>query len=242
MSHVPALAHSPGYQLFMLALCIYSLAVLAFQVIGTRAPGTMLVLRYADFAVCAMFLADFLWSLYRAENRWRYFFTWGWLDLLSSIPAIDIARLGRFARILRVFRVLRGLRATLILTSLIVQKRAQNTVLAAVLAAILLLTFSSIAILHFETVPAANILTADDAVWWAFATITTVGYGDRFPVTTEGRLVAVLLMSAGVGLFGIFSGFVASWFIGGDNDRSDGELVALREEIARLREALPGQS
>lgn len=226
----------------MLALCVYSLAVLAFQVIGTRTPGTIIVLRYADLTVCAMFLADFLWSLYRAENRWRYFVTWGWFDLLSSIPAIDIARLGRLARILRIFRVLRGLRATLILTSLIVQKRAQNTVLAAALAAILLLTFSSIAILHFETGPGANILTANDAVWWAFATITTVGYGDRFPVTPEGRLVAVLLMSAGVGLFGIFSGFVASWFIGEDSDRSNSELVALREEMARLREALPGQS
>lgn len=61
-----------------------------------------------------------------------------------------------------------------------------------------------------ETAPESNIKTAEDAIWWAFVTITTVGYGDRFPVTTEGRIIAALLMTAGVGLFGTFTGFIAS--------------------------------
>ena len=50
-------------------------------------------------------------------------------------------------------------------------------------------------------------------MWWACATITTVGYGDRYPITTEGRIVGVVLMTVGVGLFGTFTGFVASWFL-----------------------------
>ena len=57
-----------------------------------------------------------------------------------------------------------------------------------------------------------HITTAEDALWWAMTTITTVGYGDRYPTTTEGRLVAVGLMAVGVGLFGTLSGLAASWF------------------------------
>jgi voltage-gated potassium channel len=60
--------------------------------------------------------------------------------------------------------------------------------------------------------------TAEDALWWAYVTITTVGYGDKFPVTSEGRLIAGFLMTAGVGLFGTFTGFVASWFVEGRED------------------------
>jgi voltage-gated potassium channel len=107
-----------------------------------------------------------------------------------------------------------------------------------------LVVFCSIAVLHFETEPESNIKTAEDAIWWAFATITTVGYGDRYPVTSEGRFVATILMCAGVGLFGTFSGFLAAWFIGtpGPQNKTDlgTELAALREEIRALREAVAG--
>lgn len=73
--------------------------------------------------------------------------------------------------------------------------------------------FSSIAILQVEDSPNSNIKSAEDAIWWSYVTITTVGYGDKYPVTTEGRLIAAVLMTAGVGLFGTFTGFLASWFV-----------------------------
>ena len=231
---------SPGYQLFMLVLCVYALAALAVQSSICFDPAIQSVFDHADYAVCAIFLVDFVVSLWQAPNRWRYLITWGWLDLLSSIPTIDVARWGRVARILRVFRVLRGLRATKLIATLVLQRRAESTFLAATLVAILLITFCSIAVLHFETTPEANIKTADDAVWWAFATITTVGYGDRYPVTVEGRLIAGILMAAGVGLFGTFSGFLAAWFIGPTPNQPNhsADLAALRAEVAALRELL----
>jgi len=228
---------SPGYQVFMLVLCVYSLGVLAFQA-GDPPPATRTVLDYADFLVCMVFLGDFLVSLYRAESRWRYFVTWGWIDLLSSIPAIDVARWGRAARILRVLRVLRGLRATHMMATVLMKNRGKHTVMAALLATIMLITFCSIAILNFEAGTQGNIQSAEDAVWWAITTITTVGYGDRYPTTTEGRMIAVLLMSAGVGLFGTFSGFLASWFSGEDEDATAKEIAALRGEIAKLSQQL----
>src|SRR5262245_6491119 len=177
---------SASYQIFMLVLCIYAIGAIAVESAGRANPNIILVLEYADYAVCALFFVDFILSLWRSEDRIRYFITWGWLDLLSSIPMINIARWGRIARIVRIFRVLRGIRATKLLTGLVLQHRAHNSFLAATLVAVLLVVFCSIAILEFETVPDSNIRTAEDAVWWAFTTITTVGYGDRYPVTTEG--------------------------------------------------------
>jgi len=221
----------------MLVLCLFALGVLAIQTAVTLDPQIRLVLEYADYAVCAIFLVDFLISWWRAPLRLRYLATWGWLDLLSSMPTLSVARWGRIGRVVRIFRVLRGLRATKLITTAILRRRAQHTFLAAALLALLLVIFCSIAVLEFETAPESNIRTAADAVWWSFATITTVGYGDRFPVTPEGRFIAVVLMCAGVGLFGTLSGFFAAWFLETDTTASS-ELAELKEEIAVLRRSI----
>jgi voltage-gated potassium channel len=232
---------SAGYQLFMLVLCIYAIGILAVQNVVHFEPETQAIFDYADFFVCFLFFIDFFKSLFHAPNRWKYLASWGWLDLLSSIPSLDFARWGRLARVLRVFRVLRALRATRLLTTLVLRRRAENTFLTVSLVAILLLIFCSIAVLHFENSPESNIKTAEDAIWWSLTTITTVGYGDRYPVTTEGRMIAGILMCAGVGLFGTFAGFLAAWFTGDEEKKSDEpenskELPILLEEIKKLRE------
>jgi voltage-gated potassium channel len=238
------LVHSQTYQIVMLVLCIYVLATLTIQVAMQLDVEVQRVLAYADYAVCVLFLVDFLTSLWLAQNRWRYMATWGWIDLLSSIPTLEVARWGRAARVARVFRVLRGLRATRLLTMAVLRGRARNTFLVASLAALLLVVFCSIAVLQFEAGPDANIKTADDAIWWALATITTVGYGDRYPTTNEGRFVAAILMFAGVGLFGTFSGLLAAWFLENPQDENEdigGQIDRLRKEIGLLREELNSQ-
>lgn len=96
------------FSVFILILSIYAVAALALATFATISPGTRAVLGYADTFVCGLFFLDFLVTLWRSPNRSRYFLTWGWLDLLSSVPAIDSLRWGRTARILRIFRVLRG--------------------------------------------------------------------------------------------------------------------------------------
>jgi len=233
---------SAGYHLVMLVLSLYAIAALAAEAAMRLDPQIRVVLSYADYSVCALFAADFCISLWRAPHRLRYLSTWGWLDLLSSVPVLSVARWGRVARVARVFRVLRGIKATKEISAVLLQQRARNTFLAVSLLALLLVVTCSIAILHFETAPESNIHTAADAVWWAFATITTVGYGDRYPVTPEGRVVAVVLMCAGVGLFGTFSGFVAAWFIHPDADSGGSEISKLRDEVATIRELLERQS
>jgi voltage-gated potassium channel len=234
----PAPRRAPLYQLFMLALCVIALLAIVVQNAFRLHPEIELLLQWADTAICIAFLFDFAMSMYRAPNKWKYFVTWGWLDLISSIPTLDVARWGRLARVARVARVLRGLRATRLLTKAVLRERRRSTSFAAALLAILLIVVCSTAVLHFENEPQSNIKTADDAVWWAFTTITTVGYGDRYPVSTAGRLIAALLMTSGVGLFGAFSAALAAWFLEPEEEETNEELTSLRTEIAELRKAV----
>jgi voltage-gated potassium channel len=226
---------APVYHLFMLVLCVLALVGIVVQNAFRYDPEIELVLDYADFIICVAFGIDFFVSLWRAPNRRRYLVTWGWLDLLSSIPTLQVARWGRLARIARISRVLRGLRATRLIGEAVLRNRRQSTIAAAALLALVLVIFSSTAVLHFEVQQDSNIHTAEDAIWWAVTTITTVGYGDRYPVTIEGRVVAALLMVAGVGLFGTFSAALAAWFLLPEGQATNMELAALREEIATLR-------
>jgi voltage-gated potassium channel len=82
-----------------------------------------------------------------------------------------------------------------------------------------MITFSSLAILQFENSPECNIRTAEDALWWSYTTITTVGYGDRYPVTSEGRIIGVILMTVGVGIFGTYTAIISSWITGKSKDK-----------------------
>src|SRR5687768_10733814 len=95
------------YQFFMLALCVWALLTLAASTFLNLDDDVLQVLRYADTAVCVLFLFDFCYTLYRAENRWKYLLTWGWIDLLSSVPTVGSLRLGRLGRLMRIVRVLR---------------------------------------------------------------------------------------------------------------------------------------
>ena len=227
------------YQVLILAVSVLSLAIMAGMAGLSISPQTRTVLDAADFAVCMIFLGDFFVSLYRAQNKLHYLTTWGWLDLLSSIPAIDLARWGRAARILRVLRVLRVMRATRIMAGLAIQHRARNAALAGILLLLLVVFASSVAILHFEDVEGGNIRNAHDAMWWAATTVSTVGYGDFYPVTWEGRLIAVLLMVTGVGSFAAVAAGLASWFM---ESSEVSEVTKLAQEVERLRNAIEGRS
>ncbi len=110
MAEDPAQNRVNPYQLFMLSLCVFALAALGVERFADISPDVVRVLQLADFAVCILFFGDFIHSLATARVRMRYLKTWGWIDLLSSVPAVDLLRIGRAARILRILRVLRGVK------------------------------------------------------------------------------------------------------------------------------------
>lgn len=208
----------PKFELFDLVvtvLSIYVLGALALDTFTTLDEEVSKLINSFDYLICAVFFFEFWYRLFTAENKWEYL-KWGWIDLLSSIPMIDAFRTARIFRIVRVIRIIKAYRSVQQLLTFLFHNRVKGTFASAILTAVLMLIFSAIAILKVETSPESNIKTAEDAIWWAFVTITTVGYGDKYPVTTEGRIVAAILMTVGVGLFGTFTAYVSSWFVQGN--------------------------
>lgn len=198
--------------LAVLVLSVYVLGALIIDITFKLSEETTTLLNYIDIGICIFFFVEFCIRFYQAENKWQ-FMRWGWIDLISSIPMVNFLRAGRLFRLIRIIRVFKAFRTTKSFVSHVFRNKAQGTFASAMILAILLIIFSSIAILQVENAPNSNINTAEDAIWWAYVTITTVGYGDKFPVTTEGRIIASFLMTAGVGLFGTFTAYIASLFV-----------------------------
>ena len=221
-------------QVVTLILSVYVLIALFVQSVFHLPPETDTFLDRIDFFVCLVFLSDFFVRFYRAPSK-STFLKWGWIDFVSSIPTLDIFRVGRVVRIIRIFRILRAFRSTKNLLNFLLRDRKTTSFAAVATISFMLVVFSSIAILQFENSPDSNIKTPADAFWWAYVTITTVGYGDKYPISPEGRIVACVLMTAGVGLFGTFTGFVASLFVRPEIKVEEADIEQLTREIQALR-------
>jgi voltage-gated potassium channel len=211
--------------ILVLVLSVYVLAALLIDTIFKLPTEVSNVLNLLDNFICAFFLFEFSFRFYQADNKLK-FMRWGWIDLISSIPTFDFLRAGRALRLIRLLRVLRAFRSTRHLVNHIYKSKTQGALTTVTVIALLMVIFSSIAVLQVEDDPNSNIKTAEDAIWWAYVTITTVGYGDKFPVTTEGRIIAAALMTVGVGLFGTFTAFLASFFI---SDKQQEEIKKIDE-------------
>lgn len=183
--------------------------------------------------------AEFVARWVMAERSWIF---------LRDHP-LDVA-----ATVLPIFRPLQLLRLLSLLTLL--DRFSRGSLRGRVGAyvggtvAIVVLT-GSLAVLDAERTGRGPIQDYGDALWWAITTITTVGYGDMYPVTTAGRVVAALLMVTGIGLLGAVTASVASWLVQRveeDEEEERGvpataaDVEALRHEVRLLREELAGAS
>jgi voltage-gated potassium channel len=200
-----------NYQLFLLMITLLSIANSVIWLFPIE-ESTRSVILLIDYGISIFLLADFFIRLITTRNKRLYLINYyGWLDFLGSLPVFGL-RLARLARFLILGRKIRRSDIPEI-ENIVVERRAQSTLLIAIFFSILIFELSGIAILNAELEsPGANIQTASDALWWAYVTVATVGYGDRYPVTNTGRIVAVFLMTAGVGLFSVLTSFLADWF------------------------------
>ena len=201
------------YDLVIGILALFSLIILILPLIFHLPPDAVDTLNNLENALCIVFLADFLRSLFRAPSKWGYFLKGGgWLDLLGSIPFGKLA-VFRFARLFRIARVMRTLKGN-DFRRMLTNQIAQNTLLfTLVIALMLIFTVAFLVLIAEQRNPNANITTYTNAVWWGFVTITTVGYGDYYPVTGLGRFFALILMFSGLGIIGVLSSYLASVFV-----------------------------
>jgi voltage-gated potassium channel len=261
--------HSNPYNIFILILTVASLIVMVLLLLPLD-QETIDLLRIYDNIICFIFLADFANSIRRTRPR-RYYIVdqRGWLDLLGSIPsfglfpAAGLFRIFRLSRLSRIARLMRGQKKKELVQD-IVDNRGQYAIFITLLSGMLVLTIASVLVLQFETTPppgltrTPNIDSGGDALWWGLVTITTVGYGDYYPVTPLGRLTGIFVMFAGVGIIGALASILASILVPPPKEISDdenasaddtttrsldavaAELASLRAEVAALRTALQG--
>lgn len=218
----------------MLVLAILWLPVLIWPFVAHTSSEVSDALNAIDYLVWALFAVEYLVKLYVAPSRWQFLRTHV-LDLV--VVVVPLLRPVRALRILRAVRGLSVAGAVLGRAKAILTHRGLHFVLLAVT----VLVFVAAALEKgFEAgAKGSNIHTYADSLWWAVVTVTTVGYGDRFPVSAAGRGVAVVLMLVGIGLVGVVTATVASFFI---EERQNEALLQVDARLERIESLLAKQS
>lgn len=209
---------------FLAAVALLFLAAYAWPILEPGLPsGLRRLCGAVQLAAWAIFLVDYVARVWAAHNRRRYF-TKHLLDLL--IVALPALRPLRLLRLVVLFRVLNRKAAASL--------RGRVPLYVTVSAATLVVC-AALAVLNAERDAAgSNIKSFGDALWWAVVTVTTVGYGDHFPVTFQGRCVAVGLMIGGVALIGVVTASFAAWFIDRVRDEEDEVQAATQRDLAEI--------
>ncbi|MBN1404544.1 MAG: potassium channel family protein [Opitutales bacterium] len=222
--------------LFVGIVALYSIVLLVVDLCMDLGPEISELFMWLDNGLCTLFLAEFLYRLIRSRSSLS-FWKWGWLDLLASIPMFPWLRWARSVRLIRAIRILRAYRGLRILHDQLKIRRGVTMASSAIFLFYTLVMVSTPAILIAESgASEANIRTSGQAFWWVIVTMSTVGYGDFYPVTTAGRLVAIFTMMLGIGLFGASIASILSFF--GFGQSSNDEIAGLRAEVERLKATL----
>lgn len=204
----------------------------AVQIVAKDVGSFSMVAEAVLWVTWAAFAIDYVGRLWLAEHRARWFLR-NLLDLaIVVLPMLRPLRLMRFLAIVAIIQRSAG--------SMLRGKVFAYTVGSTVL----VIFIAGLAVLDAERDQSGNIQSLGDAIWWAFVTITTVGYGDYFPATVPGRMVAVGLMISGIALIGVVTATLASWIV--ERVSTETKVVAatevqveqLRTEVAELKQML----
>ncbi|MBF4511432.1 two pore domain potassium channel family protein [Plantibacter sp. VKM Ac-2885] len=209
------------------------LAAYSYEVIAEPGGSIAEVIIAATWVV---FVADYIVNLVLARPRWRWFYT-HLLDL--AIVVLPLLRPLRLLRLVTLLAILNRTAGAAFRGRVIIYAAGASTLLVYV---------AGLAVLDAERGGDGSIQTLGQALWWAFVTITTVGYGDYFPVTYTGQLVAVGVMIGGIALIGVVTATLASWIVERVEQReavseaiTSAHIEALTTEIASLRQLIEGK-
>ncbi|MGZ9897235.1 ion transporter [Shewanella gaetbuli] len=224
------------FDFVMMILSFFSVIIVLALTFGKLDKETYRVLLYIDTSICVIFMSRFFWGLFKARDK-KYYITHHWIDFVASIPAIEALRIARVFQILRVIRLIKMSRS---LIWPLLKQRKQTTLASLLLAMVMILANASVLILIVESgVEGANIHTAEQAIWWALVTISTVGYGDFYPVSTLGHVIGGIVIVSGVSFFGVISGYMASVFVAPDEqERKESQQEMIKNELDQILERM----
>ena len=222
-----------AWDILVLLASITSIGILLIETFGTPVDDTIKLLHSFDLVICIFFGLDVIVGWNKTGWSKRYW-KWGWLNVLAAMPIANIYHFGQFVRALRVLRLVRAIYKFKSVTH---RTKLSENILDAQIIALGFFIFCTVLIVHAEqAAPNAMIKDYGDAFWWALVTLTTVGYGDFYPLTTEGKIIAAFLMLIGIGLFGYISAWITSKLIEQGQKEERHSLVTLHKEISELKE------
>ena len=206
-----------GFDIFIQSLIVLSIITFSIETLPKLSPSVHAILRACEVTCVAIFTVEYVLRLVVADQKRSFVFSFfGLVDLLAILPFY--LNLGADLRSLRAIRLLRLIRILkLVRYSRAIQRFhrafliAKEEVILFFCVTILLLYLAAVGIYHFERdAQPETFASVFHSLWWAVATLTTVGYGDVYPITTGGRIFTFFVLLIGLGIVSVPAGLVAS--------------------------------
>ncbi len=212
-----AMLESSGFVWFISLLIVYSVVCFSIETLPDLSDETRRFLSLSEYVVTGIFTVEYLYRIYAAKRRLKFIFSfYGLIDLIAILPfylafAVDLQslRIVRLLRVLRVLKLARYNRAFNRFVEALIMSKEELVIFT--LASIFMLYLAAVGIYHFEHAAQPDVFRSIfDCMWWAVATLTTVGYGDIYPITVGGRVFTFLVLMLGLGMIAVPTGIVAS--------------------------------
>lgn len=207
----------PAFAWGISILILYSVFCFSLETLPNLSESTRLFLQYSEIGVVLIFTCEYLIRIALAKQRLKFIFSfYGLVDLIAILPfylafAIDLRTL-RLLRLLRLARILKLVRYNTAFKRFAkALYLVKEELIIFTLASFVVLYLAAVGIYHFEHAAQPEVFRSIfDCLWWAVATLTTVGYGDIYPITTGGRFFTFIILMIGLGLVAVPTGILAS--------------------------------
>lgn len=205
------------FSFFIQGLILLSVITFSIETIPNLKPRTKVILQVVEWFSVIVFTLEYLLRIYVADSKLKFVFSFfGIIDLLAILPfylsfGVDLRSLRalRFLRLFRILKLVRYNRAMNHFTTAI--KSAKEEIFLFIFITLILIYFSAVGIYYFENqAQPEHFSSIFDSLWWAIITLTTVGYGDVYPITVGGKVFTFFILMIGLGIVAIPTGIISS--------------------------------
>lgn len=232
------------FEAVILFLIISDIILLTSLFFVDVSPETYTIIVYYDLFVVLVLIPEFIYRLWKAPDR-KKFLLHNWTDILGMIPEIIVGPISTFFRYFRLIRIIRIIALFKSEIRHFLRLMRKTNIDYGVFVVVIILMVSSILFFYFEFGANENVNTFDDAFWYLLVTITTVGYGDIYPETTQGRILGFVIMATGIAFTSFLTATITSRFVK-SSERSEFETVdrkldKIQSELDELKEMIKKQ-